>query len=115
MVFSIAASTSSSYRRARGSRFADGWSSTAAWAPGEDRRDRHAPALAHRQLVGGPLRRVLHPHGGERLGDAPAHIGALEPQVERPERHVLRHRRHEELVVGILEHEAHAAAKLVHG
>ncbi len=53
----------------------------------------------------GAIDHVRHPHRGQRSVDAVAHDGALEAEVERAEGDVLGDRRHEELVVGILEDE----------
>ncbi len=74
----------------------------------QDGRDRHAPALAERELVRAAVCDVLHPHGAQRRSHAILEPRAGEPEVERPEGDVVAHRRHEELVVGILEDEADA-------
>ena len=57
---------------------------------------------------------VLHPHGGQRLGHARLRPRSREAEVERAERDVLAHGRHEQLVVGILEDEPDARAQLAH-
>ena len=79
-------------------------------AHGEHGGDRHAPALAHRQLERRPLGGALHADGGECLRHAPLDLRARQALVERAERHVLRDGRHEELVVRVLEDESHARA-----
>ncbi len=80
----------------------------------QHRRDRHAPPLPHRELVGRALGDVPHAHRVERLGDALGRRRPVEAHVERPERDVLRDGRHEQLVVGVLEDEPDARAQLVH-
>ena len=73
---------------------------------GEDGGDRRPPALALRQRVGGAARRARQAHRGEGVLDPRGNLVAAQSQVERPERHVLAHGRHEQLVVRVLEHEA---------
>ena len=57
---------------------------------------------------------VAHPDQVEGLGD-PRRAGAAQPEVGRAEGHVVAHRRHEELVVGVLEDDADPAADLEEG
>ena len=74
--------------------------------------DRHPPALAHRELVGGALgrRAPCAPRRAPRATRS-RDLVALEAHVERAERHVLLDGGHEELVVGVLEHEARRARR----
>ena len=53
-----------------------------------------------------------HPDDVERRRHAALELGAAQPEVGRPERDVLADRRHEQLVVGILEHDPDATADL---
>ena len=50
----------------------------------------------------------------ERLRHAVLDLGLGEAEVERAERDVLAHGRHEELVVGVLEDQADAGAQVAH-
>ena len=61
----------------------------------------------------GPRR--LHAHRAQGLGHPLGHLVARKPHVERAEGHVLLDRGHEQLVVGVLEHEAHPQAQLGQG
>ena len=98
---------SSSSRRARGSRLADGSSSTS-------RRGRIASTVAiatrrrwpSESWCGARSATSLHPHGGQRLATRSRDLVARAAEVERAEGDVLAHGRHEELVVGVLEDEA---------
>ena len=74
-------------------------------------RDGDAATLALRQLVRRTVDRVIHAHGGECVGDPRLDLGPRQLHVERSKRHVLSHRRHEELVVRVLEHQPDASAK----
>jgi hypothetical protein len=76
---------------------------------GEHRGDGHRALLAAGEVVGRALRQVLSPDARERGGDAGRDVGGREPEVERPEPHVLGHRRQEQLVVRVLEHHADGA------
>ena len=58
---------------------------------------------------------VLDADSGQRLGDPGVELGAAQPEVRRAERHVVAHRRHEELVVGVLEDDADPATHLEQG
>ena len=51
-------------------------------------------------------------HARERLVDARLDVLGRQAEVHRPEADVLGDRRHEELVVGVLEHHADGAADL---
>jgi hypothetical protein len=55
---------------------------------------------------------VGHADGGEGPGDPLVELGAGEAEVGGPEGHVLADGGHEELVVGVLEDDAHAPAHL---
>ena len=104
---------SASSRRAAGSRFDEGSSSTrtsgsmASTVATATRR--RWPKL--RWCGGG--RPVRHADGGERVGDPRVELVAAEAEVGRPERDVVAHRGHEQLVVGILEHDADPPADLL--
>jgi len=50
----------------------------------------------------------------KRLMYQPVHFGRSSAPVERAERHVLVERGHEELIVGVLEHQAHLLAHGAH-
>ena len=72
---------------------------------GEDGGDSYAAALAHRELVWGPVGRVFHSDGLKRILDTSRNDFLRFAHVERPESDVFPDCRHEELVVGILEDE----------
>jgi hypothetical protein len=55
---------------------------------------------------------VLHPHLAECRADAGERLLRRRAEVERAERDVLAHGRHEQLVVGVLEHEPDARPQL---
>ncbi len=57
---------------------------------------------------------VRHPHGGQRTVYALRHRIAFEAEVERAKGDVLGDRRHEELVIGILEDEPDRRAQRAH-
>ena len=57
---------------------------------------------------------LAHPHRLQRALHAVLDLGLGEAEVERPERDVLAHGRHEQLVVGVLEDEADAGAQVAH-
>ena len=78
----------------------------------EHGRDGDPPALAEGQVVRRPVGEVAHPDAVERLDDARVELGAAQAEVGRPERHVVAHRRHEQLVVGVLEDDADPASHL---
>ncbi len=65
-------------------------------------------ALAVGQLVRRPVRQVLDAEQGERLGHPLAHLTHGQPEVHRPEGHVLGDVGAEQLVVRVLQHELHA-------
>jgi hypothetical protein len=74
---------------------------------------RDAPALSVGQVVRRPVDEVGHPDQVEGVHHAPVELGTLEAEVGGPERHVLADGAEEELVVGILEDDADAAAHLL--
>ena len=80
---------------------------------GQNARERHAALLAARQLERTLLGHLVkrQPHALKRLAHARIHLVVLQPQVARPERYVLVHGLGEQLVLGILEHHADAAAQ----
>ena len=78
----------------------------------QHRGQRDPPALAEAEVVRRAIGGVGHADGVERLGRAGVQLGAAQPEVRRPERDVVADGRHEQLVVGILEHDADAPADL---
>ena len=62
-----------------------------------------------------PVGEVTDPDERQGLGDAGVELGAAQPEVGRPERDVVTHRRHEQLVVGVLEDDPDPAAHLQQG
>ena len=115
IVRSTRSSVSISSRRVRGSRFADGSSSTSRLG-----RIASTVAIATRRRwpseswCGARSAELGHAHGGERLVQRGPRPRAREAEVERPERDVLADGRHEELVVGVLEDEPDAGAQVAH-
>ena len=109
-------STSSSSRRLAGSRLLDGSSSTRT-----SQRIASTVATATRRRwpndrwCGGRSASLAHADGVERLVDPGVQVRPAQAEVGRPERHVVADRRHEELVVGVLEHEPDPAADLAEG
>ena len=79
---------------------------------GQHGGDRDPAALAERQVVRRPVAVRGHADRGERLVDPGAQLGAAQAEVGRAERDVLGDRRHEQLVVGVLEDDADPAADL---
>ena len=63
--------------------------------------------------MGCPIPGSSHPHCGERGGDTAVDLRPWEPLVQRAERDVLRHGRHEQLIVRILEDDADARPQVV--
>ena len=91
----------STARRARGSRAA---------SPGPS--PRRPPALPEGQVVGRAVDEVDHADAVERLDHAGVQGRAAQPQVGRAEGDVVAHRRHEQLVVRVLEDHADPAPDL---
>jgi hypothetical protein len=81
-------------------------------AHGQHGGDGHAAPLPEGQVVRGPVGEVGHAHGLEGLDDAGVELRAPDTEVRRTERDVVAHRRHEELVVGVLEDQAHPSPDL---
>ncbi len=73
---------------------------------GEDGGDRDRPLLAAGEAVGRALREVLRADAREGLRDPRPHVLGREPEVQRPEAHILGDGRHEQLVVRVLEDHA---------
>ena len=71
----------------------------------EDAGDRDALALAARQGLDGALAERLDAQALERLADPPVHLGAAQPQVLEPERHLALHGPVDPLLLGVLEDE----------
>ena len=114
IVRSTRSSSSISSRRVRGSRLAEGSSSTSRLG-----RIASTVAIATRRRwpseswCGARSASSLHAHRGERLGDPLLGLLARAAEVQRPEGDVLAHGRHEELIVGVLEHETDASPQVV--
>ena len=79
---------------------------------GQDRGDRGATSLAATEAVGGAVGDVGRRHRGERGVDTAVDLFGPEAEVGGAERHVVANGVHEQLVVGVLEHEADTAADL---
>ena len=71
-----------------------------------------APALAEAEVVRRPLGGVGHADRVQRLRGAGRQLVAAQAEVGRPEGDVVTDRGHEQLVVGVLEHDADAPADL---
>ena len=80
----------------------------------QDRRQGNALPLAEAQAMRHPPLEARHAYRLERPLDAAVDLGLRHPHVQRPERHVLEHGRAEQLVVGVLEHEAHLGPDPAH-
>jgi len=74
--------------------------------------DSHPAALAEAEVVGCSAVAVGHAHRGQCAVDPALQVGITESGQREPERHVVVHPGHEELVVGILEDDADAAPDL---
>ncbi len=81
----------------------------------EHRRHRDPTPLPERQVVRRPIGVCRHPHHRERLTDAGVEFRSAQAEVRGPESHVVADGRHEQLVVGVLEDDAHPAADLGQG
>ena len=79
---------------------------------GEHRRDGDPSPLAEGQVVRRPVGELGHAHLCQGLEHPGVELVAAQPEVARPERHVVADRRHEQLVVGVLEDDADAAPDL---
>ena len=79
---------------------------------GEHAGQADAFLLAVAQVVDRALCQREGIDGGQRLGDAPGHLGLGEPQVSRTEGHVFFHRGGKELVGRVLKDHAHAAVQV---
>ena len=117
MTISIVMSSRGGSRRARDARPGPG-STTARRARGSRGSIASTVATATRRRCpneGGaaPVGELLHPDGGERALHAHVELLAADPEVRGAEGDVVAHGRHEQLVVGVLEHDADAAADLL--
>ena len=68
--------------------------------------DRDPLLLAAGELIRRPVGKLGDIEELEHVVDPPFDLGAVEPEMQRPERHFVAHGRREELGVGALEHEA---------
>lgn len=68
---------------------------------------RDAAAFAEAQFARRPVFEASQPYGSQRLAHPASHLVLREPQIERPKRHILEHRRTEELIVRILKQKPH--------
>ena len=85
-----AGSSPISSRRPRGSSPADGSSKTSTLRVHRQHgRQRHALALAEREVMGEPALEAGHPHGRERPLDALVDLASGDAHVERSERDVV--------------------------
>jgi len=69
-----------------------------------------AATLSAAQMMGSAVGEVGSLHGLQRLPSARGESVPGEPQIRRPERNILTNRRHEELVICVLEYKAHPAS-----
>ena len=81
-------------------------------AHGQHGRDRDPAALAEGEVVRRAVGEVGDAHRAQGLHDPRVELGAAQPEVGRPERHVVAHGGHEQLVVGVLEDDADPASHL---
>ena len=113
VVTSRPSTISASSRRATGSRFDEGSSSTrTSGRIASTVAERDAPTLAEAEVVRRPIGGVSHPDRGQRLGRPGGQLVAAQPEVGRPEGDVVADRGHEQLIVGVLEDDADAPADL---
>ncbi len=78
----------------------------------QHRRQCDSSALAEAEVVWGAVGVVVHADCAERRGNPSVELVAGDSEVGRTERHVLAHRGHEELVVGVLEDDPHSPTDL---
>ena len=76
-------------------------------------RERHLAALAARQVMTHLVPQVLDPDALKRRGHEPLDLGLGMPVAARRERHVVPHRRGDDLLLDVLEQHADALADLV--
>jgi len=86
-----------------------------AWFHNQHCGQRGALALAEAQVMSRPAGGIGQADLVKRLMYQPVHFGRSGAPVERPERHVFVERGHEELIVGILEHQAHLLTHFADG
>ena len=81
---------------------------------GQHTGNRHPPLLTKGEVVGRPVRQIGYLDSSQRPLHTLLQLFALDAEVLGPERDVLGHRRHEELVVGVLKDNPHTAPDLHH-